>query len=126
MAVLPMIILAMGLAVPPDVPADLQIVQDGKVYAIRTLDSGLPVYTFDKDQGAKSSCVDSCATAWPPVLVKQGKAGKDWTIVTRADGSRQWAYKGKPVYTFSRDTEGRATGDGAGGAWHLLPTFAAD
>jgi predicted lipoprotein with Yx(FWY)xxD motif len=28
----------------------------------------------------------------------------------------------KPFYTFVRDTEGTATGDGMGGVWHLLPT----
>lgn len=38
----------------------------------------------------------------------------------RADGTSQWAFDAKPVYTFIRDGEGTATGDGMGGAWHLL------
>jgi predicted lipoprotein with Yx(FWY)xxD motif len=42
--------------------------------------------------------------------------------VTRADGSLQWAFAGKPVYTFAKDAEGVPSGDGMGGAWHLLPT----
>ncbi len=40
----------------------------------------------------------------------------------RADGTSQWAFDAKPVYTFIRDGEGTATGDGMGGAWHLLPS----
>ena len=37
------------------------------------------------------------------------------------DGSKQWAYKGKPLYTFAKDTKpGDVTGDGfLNGAWHL-------
>ncbi len=29
----------------------------------------------------------------------------DWTVVTRKDGGKQWAYKGKPVYTFKKDAK---------------------
>jgi predicted lipoprotein with Yx(FWY)xxD motif len=43
----------------------------------------------------------------------------DWTIITRADGTKQWAYKGMPLYKWSKDAKpGDATGDGVGqGAW---------
>jgi predicted lipoprotein with Yx(FWY)xxD motif len=35
----------------------------------------------------------------------------DWTVITRDDGSKQWAYKGQPLYTYARDTAGQpATG----------------
>ena len=38
----------------------------------------------------------------------------------RDDGVRQWAYKGKPLYTWSKDTKpGDASGDGVGGSWHI-------
>ena len=45
----------------------------------------------------------------------------DWTIVTRDDGQKQWAYKGKPLYGFAKDTKaGDKTGDGfLNGAWHV-------
>ncbi|MEU8951790.1 hypothetical protein [Streptomyces sp. NPDC048489] len=26
-----------------------------------------------------------------------------WTRITRADGTMQWAYDGKPLYTFVKD-----------------------
>ena len=43
------------------------------------------------------------------------------TIVTRDDGSKMWALKGKPLYTFAKDTKpGDTTGDGfLNGAWHI-------
>jgi predicted lipoprotein with Yx(FWY)xxD motif len=49
------------------------------------------------------------------------KAVGDWTIVTRDDGKKMWAYKAKPLYTYARDAKaGDATGDGAAnGAWKV-------
>jgi predicted lipoprotein with Yx(FWY)xxD motif len=41
-------------------------------------------------------------------------------VITRPDGSSQWAVGGKPVYTFVRDSDGTPTGDGMGGAWHVI------
>ena len=81
--------------------------------------SAKPLYTFDRDEPGKSNCVDRCATAWPPLAAPAGaKAVGKWTVITRADGSSQWAVDGKPVYTFVRDTDGTATGDGRAGDDH--------
>jgi predicted lipoprotein with Yx(FWY)xxD motif len=35
----------------------------------------------------------------------------DWTVVTRDDGAKQWAYKSKPLYSFAKDAAG---GDATG------------
>lgn len=83
---------------------------------------GMTLYTFDKDTPGKSACNGQCATNWPPLVVADGaKAAGDWTIVVRDDGLKQWAYKGKPVYTWVKDTKpGDTTGDGfLNGAWHI-------
>ena len=83
---------------------------------------GMTLYTFDKDSGRKSACNGPCATNWPPLMVADGeKAGADMTVVTRDDGKKMWAYKGKPLYTFVKDTKaGDANGDGfLNGAWHI-------
>lgn len=83
---------------------------------------GMTLYTFDKDAAGKSACNGQCATNWPPLIVADGaKASGDWTIVVRDDGLKQWAYKGKPVYTWIKDTKpGDTTGDGfLNGAWHI-------
>ncbi len=83
---------------------------------------GMTLYVFDKDAGGKSACNGPCAQNWPPLLATaDAKPAGDWTIVTRDDGSKMWAYKGKPLYTWKNDkAPGDTTGDGfANGAWHI-------
>ena len=86
--------------------------------------SGATVYTFDKDAAGsgKSSCNAQCAQNWPPVAAQASDtASGDWTIVTRDDGSKQWAYKGSPLYTFAKDAKpGDTTGDNRGNVWHVV------
>jgi predicted lipoprotein with Yx(FWY)xxD motif len=83
---------------------------------------GMTLYTFDKDTGGKSACNGPCATNWPPLMAAaDAKAADGWSIVTRDDGTKQWAHKGKPLYTWTKDTKpGDTTGDGfLNGAWHI-------
>ncbi len=82
---------------------------------------GMTLYTFDKDTTGKSVCNGDCATNWPPLKAEtEAKAEGDWTVVTRDDGSSQWAYKGKPLYTFIKDKKaGETTGDGMKDVWHV-------
>ncbi|SFO70646.1 Predicted lipoprotein with conserved Yx(FWY)xxD motif [Bradyrhizobium sp. Ghvi] len=83
---------------------------------------GMSLYTFDKDMDGKSACNGPCATNWPALKAEASDAaGEGYTIITRDDGSKQWAHKGKPLYTFAKDTKpGDITGDGfLNGAWHL-------
>jgi predicted lipoprotein with Yx(FWY)xxD motif len=82
---------------------------------------GMTLYTFDKDAGAKSMCNAQCETNWPPLMAKEGdKSMGEWTVITRDDGKKQWAYDGKPLYTFAGDKQaGEKTGDGKGGVWHI-------
>ena len=71
---------------------------------------------------AASPCLPwQCATLWPPLMAATGaSASGDWSIVTRDDGSKQWAYKGKPVYYWSKDQKaGDRTGDGVANARRL-------
>jgi len=86
--------------------------------------AGMTVYTFDKDPvgSGKSVCNGRCATNWPPL-----KAGTDdqasggFTVVTRDDGSKQWAHKGKPLYLWIKDTKpGDKTGDGFNKVWWVV------
>jgi len=84
---------------------------------------GMTLYTFDKDTAGsgKSVCNGPCATNWPPLMAAaDAKASGDWSIVTRDDGGKQWAYKGKPLYRWSKDQKpGDRTGDGFINAWRL-------
>jgi predicted lipoprotein with Yx(FWY)xxD motif len=91
---------------------------------------GMVLYTYDKDTkgAAASACTGGCAGIWPAyVAAASDKAGGDWTIVNGLDKDgktavKQWAYKGVPVYYYSKDAKaGDAMGDGAGGgAWHVI------
>jgi predicted lipoprotein with Yx(FWY)xxD motif len=83
--------------------------------------SGMTLYTFDKDSAGKSACNGPCAANWPPLIADaDAKASGEWTVITRDDGKKQWAYKGKPLYTWIKDQKpGDKTGDGfANNAWH--------
>jgi predicted lipoprotein with Yx(FWY)xxD motif len=83
---------------------------------------GMTLYTFDHDTTAgKSGCNGQCATNWPPLTASaDAKPSGDWTVVTRDDGTKQWAYKGKPLYAFHKDAKaGDVTGDDVNHVWHI-------
>ena len=86
--------------------------------------SGMTLYTFDKDaaNSGKSTCNGPCAALWPPMMATASDQPVGaYTIVTRDDGSRQWAYKGKPVYTYKADQKaGDRTGDNFKDVWHII------
>jgi predicted lipoprotein with Yx(FWY)xxD motif len=86
--------------------------------------SGMTLYTFDKDAAGsgKSACNGPCATLWPALVAKaDAKPEGNLTLVTRDDGAKQWAYKGKPVYTYSADKKpGDMTGDNFKDIWHVV------
>ena len=86
--------------------------------------AGMTLYTFDKDQGGsgRSVCNGQCATNWPPLQAGAGdQASNNFSVVTRDDGSKQWAYKGKPLYLSSKDTQpGDKTGDGFLKIWWVV------
>lgn len=85
--------------------------------------NGMTLYTFDKDaaDSGKSMCNGPCAANWPPLAAAGGdSASGDYSIVTRDDGARQWAFKGKPLYFWSKDQKpGDKTGDGFNGVWRV-------
>jgi predicted lipoprotein with Yx(FWY)xxD motif len=86
--------------------------------------AGMTLYTFDNDTAGsgKSACNGPCAGLWPPVMAEaDAKPEGDMTIVTRDDGTKQWAYKGKPVYLYKSDTKaGDMTGDNFKNVWHVI------
>jgi predicted lipoprotein with Yx(FWY)xxD motif len=84
---------------------------------------GMTLYTFDKDPASgPSACTGGCAQAWLAAMADASdKPQGDWTIVPTADGGKQWAYKGKRVYVFSKDTKpGDAKGENFKDVWHTV------
>lgn len=83
--------------------------------------AGMTLYVFDKDEPGKSNCVEACAINWPPAMAeKTDKAKPPYSIITRSDGSMQWAHGGKPLYRWAKDAKpGDTTGDGFRDVWHV-------
>ena len=83
--------------------------------------NGMTLYTFDKDvaDSGKSVCNGPCAALWPPMVAADtDSASGDYALVTRDDGKKQWAVKGKPLYYWSRDSKpGDKTGEGFNNVW---------
>jgi predicted lipoprotein with Yx(FWY)xxD motif len=83
-------------------------------------------YTEDKPGSGRSVCTGGCAEAWPPLVAPvkapagvrlPGRLG----MITRPGGVRQVTLNGYPLYTYSGDkAPGQATGNGIGGAWHVV------
>lgn len=83
----------------------------------------MTLYTFDRDVAGsgKSVCNGPCATNWPPLMAAESDQSRgDYSVITREDGKKQWALKGKPLYFWIKDSKpGDTTGDGVNGVWRI-------
>ena len=85
--------------------------------------NGMTLYTFDTDKpgSGKSACNGPCAALWPPLTAAADQPPSDYSVVTRDDGARQLAYKGKPLYFYKADQQaGDRTGDNFKDVWHII------
>ncbi len=103
-------------------PGEIALMKGDTGWSYRHAETGYPLYVSDRDVGGKSACNGGCARAWVPleVNVLDNKPVGDWKIIVREDGSRQWAYKGRPAYTLFHDSPDNPVGDGVEGVWHIL------
>jgi|SRR5271169_641948 predicted lipoprotein with Yx(FWY)xxD motif len=107
-----------GVALAQSAPATSADTPKGKALVNG---DGMTLYTFDNDSKGKSNCNGPCATLWLPLIatVDAGASG-DFSLITRSDGRKQWAYKNKPLYSWSKDTKpGDTSGDGVNSVWHI-------
>jgi predicted lipoprotein with Yx(FWY)xxD motif len=88
---------------------------------ILTNAKGMTLYTLEADKPGVSVCNGKCATLWPPHKAEAYSVDEgDFSVITRDDGSKQWAHKGMPLYTWIKDQEpGDITGHGVVGATGL-------
>ena len=88
----------------PDVPGQFVVEQTlvGRQLILSTLFS---VYTWDGDRPNKSNCDEACLKSWQPVLAPQIGAAtrEEWSVIERSPGVKQWAYRGRPLYTYVGD-----------------------
>lgn len=86
--------------------------------------AGMTLYTFDKDTKGVSNCSGTCAVNWPPYTsgaTAEKNLPANITVITRSDGSKQFAWKDMPLYYYASDTKpGQLLGDGVGTVWHIV------
>jgi len=106
-----------GFAIAQTMPASVKVTG-----GILTDAKGMTLYTWDKDKEAnKSACEGNCIMNWPALMAAgNDKDTGDWKVIARPDGSKQIAYKGKPLYYYKDDkAPGDKVGDGKGMVWHI-------
>lgn len=121
-------VLALGisaLAVSPvfsqTVPGPLKTAAKKDLGTFLVDQKGMTLYIFDPDKEAgKSTCYGGCAKVWPPFAPQTDDPAPKapLSIITRDDGTKQYAYKDVPLYYYEKDTKpGHTTGHGRGKAW---------
>lgn len=109
----------------PTAVTGVQLSTNTKLGNIITDNNGMSLYFFSKDVAGASVCVDGCAITWPPFYkenpsIGTGLAASDFTVITRPDGNKQTAYKGWPLYYYSKDAAaGDVNGDAFGNLWAI-------
>lgn len=92
------------LSTPPGITfADVVGVDGRFLWRYLATDVGKPLYSFDADGNkGKATCVKECSEQFIPYLAAEdAKASAEWTLIVRGPRQRQWAYRGRPLYTFS-------------------------
>lgn len=103
-------------------PGNVALIQNSEGYAYVHFPANVRLYIYDRDETGRSNCNDGCASAWPPLIAAENDTARlgDWSVVPRADGRRQWAYKGRPVYLRFHDSIEAPAGNGVDGVWRYL------
>jgi len=80
--------------------------------------NGMTLYYYERDTtGKTSNCNGKCVESWVPLsATADAKAIGDFTVISRNDGSKMWAYRYRPLYTSPAD---KAPGDANGNATTL-------
>ncbi len=121
-AVAAALVLASALGVGAEIMVDEDIgpmsIQETEAGIVLADESGLTVYTFERDPPNKSTCAGACALTWLPLLADE-KATAGYgklDFMRRDDGKRQWTYSDKPLYRHVGDQKrGDAKGAKADG-----------
>jgi predicted lipoprotein with Yx(FWY)xxD motif len=117
-------VLPAGVAAAQEPPRPLKQTKAGELGTILTGPTGMTLYTFVTDKGdGKSTCNGACARKWPPFTPARDAPApaEPLSLVTRDDGGKQYAWKGKPLYYYAEDTKpGETTGQNAGKAWFVV------
>jgi len=84
--------------------------------------NGMTLYYYERDTtGKTSNCNGKCVESWVPLsATADAKAIGDFTVISRNDGSKMWAYRYRPLYTSPADkAPGEANGNATTLQWRI-------
>jgi predicted lipoprotein with Yx(FWY)xxD motif len=97
---------------------------------VRETPAGLALANFDgrifyfADPSRANACDARCKELWrpfvAPAMASTERLGRQWTLVNGANGVAQWAFDGKPLFTYERDAPAHGEqvfADTFGGQW---------
>ncbi len=93
------------------------VIHDVDVGRVLTDQRGMTLYATDR-----GACAGACLDSWTPVAAPAIATAKgDWDAVQREDGTTQWVFRGKALYTSRLDVKPQQIrGDGVDGVWHAV------
>lgn len=108
-------VVSAAMAQTAPVPDDVHLERTGAGTYIQSAVQQSLYYNGREDVTGEISCIEECLESWFPLRPSaDARSQGDWTIVQRPDEGTQWAYQGKPLYTYIKDTfPGARLGDGA-------------
>lgn len=108
---------AAGSSSAASAPATVAVGSNAKLGPILVDGAGHTLYLFAADTGGVSTCYQSCAQYWPPLLTDgapQAGTGANASLLSttkRTDGTTEVTYAGHPLYFVITDhNPGDATG----------------
>ena len=103
-------------------PSGMNVVAGQMGYVLADF-RGMTLYVSDRDKDGKPAPCDlKCARVWlaqvaPWSAISEGV----WSTVEGPDGSKQWAYKGSPLYVYRGEiNSGEALGEGVDRNFHAV------
>lgn len=100
-----------------------KMVSKGKLGTVMTDQKGMTLYTYAQDTSGVSNCNGKCLQIWPPYKAQSesGTSPANISVIKRSDGTLQYAWKGMPLYYYTKDGDsGDAYGNGIGGVWSVI------
>ncbi len=121
-------------ATAPIPVASVQLATDATLGTFLTDGKGFTLYYFAVDVDGVGKCAGGCLAVWPvfydsllsATTLGAGLNVSDFTTVTAANGAKQTAYKGWPLYYFApgnvREAAGLKGGEKVGNTWFVAKT----